>query len=230
MTSQRLTYSIKDLDLQKIEIIQTFGNHDDAILAESDWEKMLHELDFPDQMQGGYYIYDDLRFDKDKKIISVGEINFNVGPVLFPRFKYAEKLAITVCTAGSNLDKVSTNYKDKGDYLHGYFIDALGAVIAEKVLENVRMELKNSVHSLGYSISGCYCPGYCDWPLSEQKKIFELLPENYCHVRLTDSCLMVPLKSVSGLIGIGVGVKEDFPQCRICTMENCYMRKEAYTT
>jgi hypothetical protein len=229
MNYQHLKFSLKNLNLQKSELLHMYGNHDDDLLTQSQWERMLDELKPSNQMQGGYYIYDDILFDKKQKTMSFGGITFNLGTILFPRFKNVEKIAVTICTAGANLDIVSKRYIELGEILFGYSLDALGAVIAEKVLERLRDNLKNSMHEIGYSITGCYCPGYCDWPLSEQKKIFRLLPEKFCNVVLSDSCLMVPLKSISGLIGIGINVQEDFPQCRICTMANCYMRKEAYS-
>ena len=46
----------------------------------------------------------------------------------------------------------------------------MGAIIVEKALEKIRTSLKNAMQPFGYSITGCYSPGYCDWPLSEQKK------------------------------------------------------------
>jgi hypothetical protein len=229
MQFRQLKFTIKDLDLQKSELNHLFGNEDSDMLSLKDWGKMLEELNVPDQMQGGYYIIDDVQFDKGNKIIKLENIPFYLGPVLYPRFKNVERVAVTLCTAGSNLDALSKRYIEQGDILIGYSIDALGALIAEKVLSEVRKVLKDSVQLSGYSITGCYCPGYCDWPLLEQKKIFGLLPEKFCEVMLTDSCLMVPLKSISGLIGIGINVQEDFPQCKICSMTNCYMRKEAYT-
>jgi hypothetical protein len=229
MHYQHQKFALKELDLQKSDLHHMFGNQDADLLTQLDWEKMMDELDLPNQIQGGFYIFEDVRFDKEKKTITIENIPLNVGPVLYPRFKNVKKIAVTVCTAGANLDQLSKNHIGQGEILIGYSLDALGAVIAEKVLEKVTASLKNSMQLLGYSITGCYCPGYCDWPLLDQKKIFGLLPEKFCSVTLSDSCLMVPLKSVSGLIGIGVDVQEDFPQCRICPMYNCYMRKEAYS-
>ncbi len=48
-----------------------------------------------------------------------------------------------------------------------------------------------------------FSPGYCDWPLSEQQKVFDLLGDAHCGVRLDESLLMWPRKSVSGILGIG---------------------------
>jgi len=229
MINEHRKFSFKDLDLQKNDLLPMFGNQDNDILAQSDWEKILIDLESLNEIQGGYYIYDKIHYNTKEKIIEIGGLQFNIGPVLFPRFKNVDKIAVTICTASATLDNLSKNYINQGEYLIGYSIDALGAIIVEKVLEIIMNNLRNAMKSIGYSITGCYSPGYCEWPLSEQKKIFKLLPDRFCNVFLSDSCLMLPLKSVSGLIGIGVKVQEEMTQCRICTMANCYMRKEDYS-
>ena len=69
-----------------------------------------------------------------------------------------------------------------------------------------------------------YSPGYCGWNVSEQKNIFQLIPEKFCGIELTDSCVMVPMKSVSGIIGIGKEVRYNPYTCNLCKMENCFYR------
>lgn len=40
-----------------------------------------------------------------------------------------------------------------------------------------------------------------DWPIQEQRKLFEIIgnTKDLIGVELTDSCLMLPIKSVSGI-------------------------------
>jgi hypothetical protein len=46
-------------------------------------------------------------------------------------------------------------------------------------------------------------------------------------VKLTEDCLMVPRKSVSGIIGLGWGEKRRlrFSPCRFCIREDCQNRR-----
>ena len=74
------------------------------------------------------------------------------------------------------------------------------------------------------SITNRYSPGYCVWHLKEQKSLFSLLPAEYCNITLTDSCLMQPIKSVSGLIGIGANGKQKTYLCSICELSHCLYR------
>jgi len=66
-----------------------------------------------------------------------------------------------------------------------------------------------------------------DWPLSEQKPLFLILGEGArdIGVRLTDHCLMLPIKSVSG---IWFPTEESFESCKLCPREKCPGRRAAY--
>ena len=95
------------------------------------------------------------------------------------------------------------------------------------------MEFENLQHALedeGDMVK-CYTnrfsPGYCGWHVREQPDLFSLFPTPHpCGIHLTDSCLMVPIKSVSGVIGIGPNVKKLEYSCGLCDYKNCYKRRK----
>lgn len=71
-----------------------------------------------------------------------------------------------------------------------------------------------------------FSPGYCGWHVSEQHKLFSLFPApEPCGVRLTPSALMMPIKSVSGIIGLGSHVRRMDYTCGLCDYLQCYKRK-----
>ena len=65
--------------------------------------------------------------------------------------------------------------------------------------------------------------------IAEQTKLFDVIDGATIGVGLTSSYLMSPLKSVSGLIGLGP--PEDIQQygspCDRCELSNCDMRRSA---
>ena len=65
------------------------------------------------------------------------------------------------------------------------------------------------------------------WPITEQSKLFDLIGDvqRDVGVTLTESCLMVPTKSLSGLF-FPSDVK--FINCQRCTRSNCPGRKADY--
>ena len=66
-----------------------------------------------------------------------------------------------------------------------------------------------------------------NWPLSEQAALFTLLgdPHEAIGVHLTDSYLMVPTKSVSG---VRFPTEQSFESCQLCPRERCHGRKAPY--
>jgi hypothetical protein len=65
------------------------------------------------------------------------------------------------------------------------------------------------------------------WPIAQQKRLFALLGDvkGKIGVELTESCLMLPTKSVSGVLFPSA---EDFITCSLCKRENCIGRHAPY--
>jgi len=72
-----------------------------------------------------------------------------------------------------------------------------------------------------------FSPGYCDWGLNQQEKVFKALNGDSAGIRLTKRCLMVPQKSISGIIGIGLAENnvESYNPCDTCKKEDCPGRR-----
>jgi len=65
------------------------------------------------------------------------------------------------------------------------------------------------------------------WPIAQQKEFFSLFgdTEELIGVRLTESCIMVPLKSVSGIY---FPTEISFESCQLCPRERCIGRRALY--
>ena len=132
--------------------------------------------------------------------------------------------AVFVCTAGPEINDRAKELNDKGELVEAYLIDILGSVMVEKAMDKIQEALRERMTVEGLKITNRYSPGYCDWNVSEQKMLFSFLPEKFCDITLSESCLMHPTKSVSGIIGIGEHVKFDKHVCHACSSVNCLYR------
>ena len=113
-----------------------------------------------------------------------------------------------------------------GDMVRLFVADAIGSVIAERTADCMQTEVAAYIASRGYKNTNRFSPGYCGWHVSEQRRLFSLFPQSApCGVTLTDSCLMIPIKSVSGVIGIGSSVRCLDYSCGLCDMKQCYKRR-----
>lgn len=66
-----------------------------------------------------------------------------------------------------------------------------------------------------------------DWPIDQQRQLMALLgdPLGAIGVELTESCLMLPIKSVSG---IAFPTESGWQNCQLCRRENCPERSAPY--
>jgi hypothetical protein len=114
-----------------------------------------------------------------------------------PVFKGAEKVALCVCTIGAELEKKSADLIQKNEILRGFVLDAFGSEAAEDVARKSDKVIAQEARRMGLWPSKRFSPGYGIWDIREQGYIFQTLPAADIGVRLTDSFMMVPRKSVS---------------------------------
>lgn len=137
----------------------------------------------------------------------------------------AVKAALFLCTAGEVFSVQYREYSKRGDYLEAYITDALGSLTVENAIGMIQDELAGEMRKEGLQISNRYSPGYCNWPLVEQKALFALVGENPTGITLSASSLMFPTKSVSGIIGIGPKIRRLDYDCMTCNNKTCIYRR-----
>jgi hypothetical protein len=175
-------------------------------------------------IRGGLIICGDIDLDAEKKIVSASNIEFYVKGRLFNEIKDSEKIAFFLCTAGPEISSISKRLMKEGDLLAGYAFDVIGSLVVERAMDRIQVRFNKAMKASGYKTTNRYSPGYCGWQTSEQFKLFRLLPEYFCGVRLTESALMDPIKSISGIIGIGHHVEYTEYDCELCDAVNCIYR------
>ena len=80
---------------------------------------------------------------------------------------------------------------------------------------------------LGLKVTNRVSPGYGDWDVIEQARLFQLVSGEAIGVRLNDACFMTPEKTITLLVGAGpdARVDHDFNQCVRCWMAGCAYRR-----
>ncbi|MBR2598666.1 MAG: Vitamin B12 dependent methionine synthase activation subunit [Clostridiales bacterium] len=106
---------------------------------------------------------------------------------------------------------------------------AAGAAAIEAFLDDYNDKLKASYEARGLFLRPRFSPGYGDLKLEHQKDWFRLLDiTKQIGIELTDSLLMVPTKSVTAIIGIGIDeTKTECTGCKGCNRhDTCEFSKE----
>jgi vacuolar-type H+-ATPase subunit F/Vma7 len=127
-----------------------------------------------------------------------------------------------VVTIGSRLEQKADQSKD---LLEKYYLDAIGNLILAEARSHLIQHLcrRFALEKLSWMSPG----SLEDWPLEEQQPLFALLDgaPAAVGVQLTESLLMLPRKSVSGIF---FPSETTFFSCRLCPRERCQGRKARY--
>lgn len=153
---------------------------------------------------------------RDGDTVRVGGVTFT-SRTLVKNLESVERVFPMVATCGCEMDEA---FADKGDVLKEFWWD----LIKLSLLRTASKHLDDHLHrKFRLNKTASMRPGSGDaaiWPIQQQKELFALLGdvEKAIGVRLTDSCLMVPNKTTSGLM---FPTEKDFRSCEVCHRENC---------
>ena len=164
----------------------------------------------------------------DKQHLIVGGRLFNPDYIITRCFQEADLYAIVVASVGVELDEWIQAKRSGNDIMEAFVADALGSLLVEATVSYGLSSLTEKMKPKRLNTSNSYSPGYCGWNVREQQLLFSLLPPSFCGITLTDSCLMLPIKSVSSLIGIGRNIEKKPYGCSICQRKDCFKKKEIF--
>jgi hypothetical protein len=220
-------YSFKELKIVNRDIEELLG-FEEGIIPEPFPELIdfaLNNASSICNIRGGYKIFNPDETSIDKQTIRICDQIFNPSKIVAAQFKNASSFALFICTAGAEISQHSKEASANGDPLLSFVYDVIGSVTVEKATDQVQKSLENESQKMGLNISDRFSPGYCEWSVAEQQKLFALMPEKFCGVSLSETSLMSPIKSVSGIIAIGNDLEQKGYQCHWCTEKNCIYGK-----
>lgn len=159
---------------------------------------------------------------KGERTVEVAGVTFE-SPVLRQNLEKTNKVFPYVITVGPELERAAAS---QGDLLRQYYLEEMANIALEKAAAwlAARLEKRYGVGPLSNMSPG----SLEDWPITEQTKLFSVLgdTERTVGVRLTDSLLMIPRKSISGIF---FPSEEGFVACQLCDRERCPGRKAPFT-
>ncbi|MDD4426664.1 MAG: hypothetical protein PHS40_12120 [Mariniphaga sp.] len=170
---------------------------------------------------GGYQIFKRVIIDPVKERLQIENQEFCPGKIVVTQLKEAVQAAVLVATAGSGITELARQKTAEGDELMAYVLDITGSVTVEKAATKIMDQIFVDASSQGAGITDSFSPGYCNWSVDEQQKLFSLIPHQFCGITLSDSSLMNPIKSISAITGIGTNCKQTGYQCNWCPDQQC---------
>ncbi len=148
-----------------------------------------------------------------------------VGKYVCSQLRGSAAVAAFVVTIGGRLEEEARAMMRDVDPLGGYVLDTVGSMAAEALADLLEAEVAAFAQESGHNITNRFSPGYCSWETTGQQALFSLFPSDCpAGITLGPSSLMSPIKSVSGVIGLGENVEHRPYACDLCSMKACHQR------
>jgi len=134
-----------------------------------------------------------------------------------------ESVAAIVATVGDEF----MEHASKSDSARRMIVDGLGTAAITALEDAILRDARTSAHQMGRRITDPLYPGMKGWELAPgQQEIFGLVDARAAGVSLNPSYMMIPVKSVSFLLGIGLGEPERATACERCeAAANCQYKR-----
>lgn len=161
----------------------------------------------------------------DNDVVQLDETVEFTSAQLAKTLKNAEKIVCFVGTIGSGVEHEINRLLGKQKLADAYILDAMASVAVENMIDRFQDLMENRFGEEDRTVTFRFSPGYCDWPVTQQKKLFNIFDTKEIDVELLDSCLMKPRKSVSGVFGITPQESESYNPCRDCPTRRCESRR-----
>lgn len=221
---------VADLDIEISDMVYAMGyetgHHRLPQYYVAKIKDVLRKAEKNADIRVGFRLLPPEPFHLAKTKFSYDGIEFRTGKIIAAQLKQSESVALFAGTAGDYFDRWANQLFDEGDFPGGFVADCAGSEIVERAIDWLEARIADRLRETALGMTNRFSPGYCGWNVEEQHKLFSLLPPDFLGIHLTDSALMVPIKSVSGVIGLGKQVKKAEYPCSICDMKDCYRRRK----
>jgi len=216
----------KPIDIDSQQVLQNMGYDADveppASIASLVNEYIENVYQLVDPLYS--YVIRDIELVYGSGAIIGGWITFG-SEVVARLLEQCEKVVVFVVTIGNYLEEMVGQLAEDELVLQAMVLDAIGSSAVEQVADFVQDRIKAIADAQGLYASRRFSPGYCDWNVDQQRMVFQAMNGDTAGVSLTEGCLMLPQKSISGIIGIGSHDVENYNPCKTCDRRDCPGRR-----
>ena len=142
----------------------------------------------------------------------------------------ADYVVLVINTVGPALERRVAELFKEGKNTDALVLDATGSASSYATFQHALSCICQDASSDALTVGRRLRPGVGEWALDGQAHIFNALPAQEIGVTLTDSFMMVPIKSGSAVIPVGSNLAKDAQDtenyCRYCQMVRCHMRQQ----
>jgi hypothetical protein len=140
------------------------------------------------------------------------------GPAIKQFLAPAQEIAVVICTIGDQVELLISEAMKEEPVL-GMALDGLANAAVEDLGTEVCRYYEDQAAQRGWECSLPVSPGIDGWPVAEaQRQVFSLVDSSLIGVQLTDSAVMLPIKSASMVLGLGAEITIQGEPCDVCNL------------
>ena len=175
-----------------------------------------------------------IEIDSSKESIKIEGVTFVSGD-LIRHLKGCVEAFVFGATIGVGADRLIAR-SGVNNMMEAAMFQAAGAAYIEAYCDEIDLRIKEMIKNEGREARARFSPGYGDFVLDDQRKLFDLLDlTKHTGISLTDGMLMMPSKSVTAIIGVtceaaasderGKGNGMPDHDCSSCSLSDCQFRR-----
>ena len=125
-----------------------------------------------------------------------------VGQSIVKHLAGCEKVICMAATVGFEIEREITKKFERGEYLSSVLLDAAATAAVEQAADELEKNFVAKFSKDGFKMRRRFSPGYGDWNLTEQEKIFKICGAEKIGITLSSALMLEPRKSVTAIIGL----------------------------
>ena len=158
---------------------------------------------------------------KGEDFVDTGQVRFT-SRLLRDNLDKVERIFPYIATCGREADAIKVPSQE---FVKAFYLDQIKEMVLKLAMHYLEDHLTTR-YELG-QISNMEPGSLESWPIDQQKQLFSLFGnvEGLIGVKLSERCLMTPLKSVSGIY---FPTEVKFESCQLCPRKRCDSRRAPY--
>ena len=146
------------------------------------------------------------------------------GNAIVKHLSGCKKVICMAATVGAEIEREINKKFERGEYLASVLLDAAATCAVEQAADLMEKHFAATFGKDGYKLRWRFSPGYGDWDLSAQEKLFKFSGAQSIGINLTSALMLEPRKSVTAVIGLAKNSSHK-KNCAACDKPDCPMRK-----
>jgi hypothetical protein len=143
----------------------------------------------------------------------------------------ATSLRICLVTVGPKIIPEIERLMATGAMVEALAFDAAASAATSTLMAELRERICAQATQRDCGTTPRYAPGYTGWHIQDTSTLFAYLDKESVPIRLNQQLMMIPAKSLLGVIGIvpgGHSAAHEVLPCRLCDLVRCSVRRAPY--